>query len=157
MSAMASKRELLALEDVGWVEFIGLAESLTADQMDQAGYYPEGWSVKDLLAHIGGWQAETVQLLEQIRMGTYSSVQVDVDAFNQLIYDANKELRLLDVRAECWSAHNRMLEEWNALLEVTPVAEEWFVESGPNHYAEHVERLREWVLELSARQASLRG
>jgi hypothetical protein len=34
---------------------------------------------------------------------------------------------------------------------VTLDAEEWFVESGPMHYAEHVDRLREWVGELSAR------
>jgi hypothetical protein len=49
------------------------------------------------------------------------------------------------------SARNRMLLEWNLLPEITPKAEEWFVESGPQHYEEHMERLREWVKELQAR------
>jgi hypothetical protein len=151
MGAMATKRELLAVEDVGWTEFLGLVESLTADQMVEPGYYPEGWSVKDLLGHIGGWQAETVQMLEQIRMGTFTSRRVDVDAFNQQFYEANKDLPLPIVRAESWSARNRMLEEWNALPEVTPDAQEWFLESGANHYAEHHGRLGEWVGELTTR------
>jgi hypothetical protein len=150
MGAMATKRELLTAEDVGWTEFLGLVESLTADQMVEPGYYPEGWSVKDLLGHIGSWQAEAVQVLEQIRMGTFTSSRADIDALNRQFYEANKDLPLPVVRAECWSARNRMLEEWNALPEVSQDAEEWFVESGAAHYAEHNGRLREWVGELSA-------
>ena len=147
---MATKRELLALEDAGWTEFLGLVESLSAEQMEEPGYFPEGWSVKDLLAHVGGWHAETVQILEQIRMETYRPARVDVDAVNQLIYEANREVPLPDVRAECFAAHNRMLEEWGLLPSVTGDAEEWFVESGSRHYEEHVGRLREWVGELIA-------
>jgi Mycothiol maleylpyruvate isomerase N-terminal domain len=150
MGAMATKRELQRAEDVAWTEFLGLVESLTADQMVEPGYYPEGWSVKDLLGHIGSWQAEAVQVLEQIRMGTFTSSRIDIDALNRQFYEANKELPLPVVRAECWSARNRMLEEWNVLSEVTQDAEEWFVESGAAHYAEHMGRLREWVGELSA-------
>jgi hypothetical protein len=150
MGAMATKRELQRAEDVAWTEFLGLVESLTADQMVEPGYYPEGWSVKDLLGHIGSWQAEAVQVLEQIRMGTFTSSRIDIDALNRQFYEANKELPLPVVRAECWSARNRMLEEWNVLPEVTQDAEEWFVESGAAHYAEHKGRLREWVGELSA-------
>ncbi|HYT80648.1 MAG TPA: maleylpyruvate isomerase N-terminal domain-containing protein, partial [Actinomycetota bacterium] len=101
---MATKRDLLAAEDVGWTEFLWLVESLTAEQMQEPGYLAEGWSVKDLLGHIGAWQAETVQVLEQIRMGTYTPRWVDVDAFNQRFYQANRDLPLPVVRAECWSA-----------------------------------------------------
>lgn len=148
---MSTKRELFAAEEAGWIEFLGLVESLTAEQMEEPGYFPEGWSVKDLVAHIGSWQAETVQVLEQIRMGTFVGGRIDVDALNGRFYEANRDLPLSVVRAECWSARNRMLVEWNVLPEVTREAEEWFVESGSNHYAEHVDRLREWVAQLSAR------
>ena len=151
MGPVATKRELLAAEDAGWTEFLALIESVSPEQSEEPGYFLEGWSVKDLLAHVGGWQAETVQVLEQIRMETYEPQQVDVEAFNQLIYEANRDLPLPDVRAEFYSARNRMLEEWNALPRVTADAEEWFVESGPNHYEEHVGRLRAWMGELSAR------
>ena len=149
-AAMVTKRELMRAEDAGWSELIGLAESLTPAEMEQPGYCPEGWCVKDLLAHIGSWQAEAGQILEQIRMGTYRGRPVDVDAMNKEFFEANKDLPLPVVRAEAWAARNRMLSEWNELPEVTPDAEEWFRESGPEHYQEHLPRLREWVKELRA-------
>ena len=147
-AAMATKRELLRSEDAGWSELIGLIESLSPAEMEQPGYYPEGWSVKDLMAHIGSWQAEAGQILQQIRMGTYRGRPVDVDGMNKRFYEANKDLPLSVVRAELWAARNRMLSEWSDLPEVNLEAEEWFVESGPEHYEEHLPRLREWVKEL---------
>jgi hypothetical protein len=146
--AMASKRELQRSEDGGWSELMGLTESLSPADIEKPGYFAEGWSVKDLLAHIGSWQAEAGQILEQIRMGTYRDGPTDVEAMNQVFYEANKELPLPIVKAELWSARNRMLSEWNDLGEVTPKAEEWFRESGPAHYEEHLPRLRDWAREL---------
>ena len=49
-------------------------------------------------------------------------------------------------RATCGSefvaARQRMVEEFGAMPELTPEAWEWFEESGPLHYAKHVEDLR---------------
>jgi Mycothiol maleylpyruvate isomerase N-terminal domain len=151
MAAMTTKRELQAAEDAGWVELNGLIESLTPAQMEEPGYFPEGWSVKDLMAHIGSWQAEAGQVLEQIRMGSFRDEPVDVDKMNAFFIEANQDLPLSVVRAEMFSARNRMLSELGTLPEITPKAEEWFVESGAEHYAEHIERLREWEQELRAR------
>jgi hypothetical protein len=151
MAAMVTKRELLAAEDAGWNELNGLIESLTPAQMEEPGYFTEGWSVKDLMAHIGSWQAEAGQVLQQIRFGTFRDDPVDVDAMNALFFEANHDLPLSVVRAEMFSARNRLLTEWNALPEITPKAEEWFVESGPEHYQEHIEPLRKWVEELRSR------
>jgi Mycothiol maleylpyruvate isomerase N-terminal domain len=141
---MDRKRELAAAEDAAWVELWGLMESAGPDRVDEPGY-SEDWSLKDLMAHIGCWQAEAVQVLEQVRNGTYSPRQIDVDTMNQGFYEANRDLPVSVVRAEMWSARNRMLQEWGALPEVTPKAEEWFVESGAEHYGEHLPRLREWL------------
>jgi mycothiol maleylpyruvate isomerase-like protein len=151
---MGRFRELLRDEDAAWKELIDLLESLTPDQVEEPGYVPEGWSVKDLMAHIGSWAAEAGQMLERIRVGTYTDDRVDVDAMNARFYEANKDLPLGVVRAEMWSARTRMLTEWAALPEITPEAEEWFVESGANHYREHIPRLGEWVEELRARGSS---
>jgi len=147
-ATVTTKRELLRAEDAGWSELIGLIESPSPAEIEQPGYFPEGWSVKDLMAHIGSWQAEAGQILQQIRMGTYRGRPVDVDAMNQQFYEANKDLPLPVVRAEAWAARNRMLAEWAELTEITPDAEDWFRESGPEHYDEHLPRLREWVKEL---------
>lgn len=142
---MATKRELARAEDAGWAELIGLVEPLTTTQAEEPGYFEEGWSVKDLMAHIGSWLAEAGLMLEQIRWGTYQPRNLDVDAMNQQFYEANKDLPWPLVRAECWSGRTRMLVECNKLEELTSEAESWFVESGPQHYDEHLPRLREWV------------
>lgn len=149
---MAGKRELAAAEDAAWGELLGQLESLSPAQLVEPGYYPEGWSAKDLMAHIGSWQAEAGIILQQIRNGTYRDVEVDVDEYNQRFHEANAGLPLPVVWAEMVSARTRMITEWNRLPEVTPKAGEWFLECGEEHYGEHLPRLREWAAELLSRR-----
>ena len=148
---MATKRELCLAEDQKWSELIGVLESMSPGQLEEPGYYPEGWSAKDLMAHIASWQAEATQILEQLRYDTYRKADLDVDAMNKAFYEANRDLPLSIVRAELWAARTRMLTEFNQLPEVTPLAEEWFAESGPKHYDEHLPRLREWTKQAATR------
>jgi hypothetical protein len=145
---VATKQELSRAEDKGWSELNGLVESLTVDQIEERGYYLEGWTVKDLLAHLAAWMAEAAKILTQVHHGTYRKQDLDVDALNEEFYQANRDLPLPVVRAQAFSARNRMLVELNAITELSPVAAEWFEESGPRHYQEHLPRLREWVDEL---------
>ena len=149
---MARKTELAREEDAGWAEFESLLEDLTPAQCEEPGYLADGWSVKDVMAHVGAWMGEAARELQRMRMGTYESRPIDVDAMNREFYEANRDLPLHLVRAELWSARTRMLQEWNALPEITPVAEEWFRESGALHYREHIDLLREWTDELRSRR-----
>src|SRR5262249_58048580 len=96
-------------------------------------------------------------VLEQINNGTFADAPVDVDALNARFFEANRDLPLAVVQAESWAARTRMLTEFGHLAEVTPAAESWFVESGAEHYAEHLPRLREWLAELAARAPLNRG
>jgi hypothetical protein len=89
----------MAAEDAGWDELHALMDSLTAEAAEQAGYYPEGWSAKDLLAHIGSWLAEAGVFLLRIRVGTYTPEEVDVDAMNRTFLELMKDVPLQTVRA----------------------------------------------------------
>jgi hypothetical protein len=148
---MASRRELYQAEDAAWEELLDVVESFTQGQLEEPGYFEEGWSAKDLLAHIGCWQAEAGRVLVQIQMGTFDPGGVDVEALNQQFYESNKDLPLSVVRAECWAARTRMITELNELPEVSKEAEEWFVESGAVHYQEHLPRLRAWLDKVRSR------
>ena len=148
---MTTKAELFAAEDAGWIEFRDALAALSLDRYELPGYYAEGWSVKDLIGHIGAWAAEAQCVLEQIRNGTFDDSPVDVDALNRRFFETNRDLPLSVVRAEGWAAHTRMLTEFGRLPEVTPAAESWFVEGGVEHYGEHLPRLREWAAELLGR------
>ena len=144
----AATSELLASENEGWTELHELIDSLTPPQVELPGYYSEGWSAKDLVAHIGAWLAEAGICLERIAAGTYRSEEIDVDAMNRASLEAMRGLPFRTVHAQAWAARTRMLAVWRTLPEPTPDAAFWIRKAGPEHYAQHLLRLREWVAEL---------
>ena len=144
----APKHELMAEEDRLWSELHALVESLPMDEVTTPGYFAEGWSAKDLLAHIGSWLAEAGAILEQIRFGTYRPEEIVVDTMNREFYEAMKDVPFTTVRSQAQAARSRMLSAWGALPEDTADAERWIRKAGPEHYSEHLPRLKDWLVEL---------
>ena len=132
-----------------WVELQDLVRSLPEADVGTPGYFEEGWSAKDLVAHVGSWLAEAGVVLERIRFGTYRSEEIDIDVMNQRFYEAMKDVPFGTVRAQASVARTRMLRAWEPVAENTPDVERWIRKAGPEHYAEHLPRLREWVASLS--------
>jgi Mycothiol maleylpyruvate isomerase N-terminal domain len=141
-SAMTEEEQRL------WTELHRLVDSLPEDKVAEPGYFTEGWSAKDLLAHIGSWLAEAGVVLEQIRFGTYRPEEIDIDAMNKAFHDAMRDVAFSDVRAQGVASRNRMLGAWRSLAEDSAEADRWISKAGPEHYAEHLPRLREWASEL---------
>jgi hypothetical protein len=61
-----------------------------------------------------------------------------------------RDVDFRDVRSQTVAARSRMLSAWRSLPEPSPEADRWISKSGPDHYAEHLPRLKEWVGELGA-------
>ena len=138
----------MAAEDAGWDELHELMDSLTLEEAEKPGYYPEGWSAKDLLSHIGSWLAEAGVFLLRIRVGTYKLEEIDVDAMNRTFLEIMKDVPLQTVRAQASAERARMLLAWGELPELTPEAAFWIQKAGAEHYGEHLPGLREWVTQL---------
>jgi hypothetical protein len=138
----------MAAEERLWTELHRLVDSLPEEKVAEPGYFAEGWSAKDLVAHIGSWLAEAGLVLEQIRFGTFRPEEIDIDTMNKTFHDAMYDVAFRDVRAQGIAARNRMLRAWRSLPEDSPEADRWISKAGPEHYAEHLPRLREWVREL---------
>jgi hypothetical protein len=147
---MATTTDLMTAEDAGWDELHALVDSLTPEEAERPGYYEEGWSASDMLAHIGSWLAAAGAVLERIRAGTYQPEEVDVDAWNEGFLRAAKGVPFRDVKVQAFASRARMLQAWNELDELTPDAIFWIAKAGANHYGEHLPRLRAWVSELHA-------
>jgi hypothetical protein len=150
MSPSDAAPELMQAEDRLWTELHGLVDSLPPNLVGEPGYFEEGWSAKDLIAHIGGWLAEAGAVLEQIRFGTYRPEDVDIDATNAQVYAAMRDVSFTDIRSQGIAARNRMLRAWRSLPESSAEADRWISKAGPEHYEEHLPRLREWVKEVGA-------
>lgn len=138
----------MAEEERLWTELHGLVDSLSADEVAASGYFVEGWSAKDLIAHIGSWLAEAGVVLERVRSGTYRPEEIDIQAMNETFYDSMHDVEFADVRAQAIAARNRLLRAWLSLPSGSPEADRWIAKAGPEHYEEHLPRLREWVGEL---------
>jgi Mycothiol maleylpyruvate isomerase N-terminal domain len=149
---VATGAELFAQEARLWSELHVLVDSLPADEVEEPGYFEEGWSAKDLIGHIGSWSAETGVVLERIRFGTYRADEIDIDEMNRAFYQALHDVPYHDVRAQAFTARERMIRAWRSLPEPSEEADRWIAKAGPEHYAEHVPRLRDWVRELAAQR-----
>jgi Mycothiol maleylpyruvate isomerase N-terminal domain len=149
MSQTGSDGALQEEEDRLWAELRQLIDGLPADQVERVGYFAEGWSAKDLIAHIGSWLAEAGVVLERIRFGTYRPDEIDIDATNKTFFDLMHDVAYRDVQAQAVAARTRMLSAWRSLPAGSPEAARWIGKAGPDHYAEHLPRLKEWVAELA--------
>jgi hypothetical protein len=141
---MDRRAELLRAEDQGWGRLDALLGEIPDDRMTEPGL-TEDWTVKDLLGHLAYWMAEAAHVFERQHYNTYEKSSLDVDAINEDVYQAMKDLELPTVRTELESARVRMLQEFWALPDLTPEAEEWFVDSGAGHMDEHLPDLERFV------------
>jgi hypothetical protein len=143
----------LDAEREGWYELADLVRSLSADECLAPGYYRDpDWSVRDVAGHIGTWLAEAEVQLERITVGTYEGHDVDIDALNASFLAALSDQPWEVAWIQANAGRTRMLQAWVGLPEITDEAAWWIRKSGPDHYAEHLPRLREWAAELIARR-----
>jgi hypothetical protein len=139
-------------EAEAWHRLHHVIDRLTPEMADVPGYFAEGWTAKDAVAHIGTWMAEGAAMLRRIASGTYREGEIDVDAENERFLAAMRGIPLDTVHLQAAAAHAELLRAWAELLEITPAAAFWVRKAGPDHVLEHLPRLEEWVEELAARR-----
>ena len=142
----------LAGEREGWERLHAVIRRLTPELAVEPGYYTEGWTAKDAIAHIGTWMAEGAQMLRRIAAGTYREGEINVDAENERFLAAMHDVPYDTVHLQAASARAELLRAWADLPEVTPAAEFWIRKAGPEHLEEHLPRLEAWVEELTSRR-----
>jgi hypothetical protein len=138
-------------EAEGWQRVHAAISRLTPEAPSIPGYFEEGWTAKDAVAHLGTWMAEGAQVLRQIAAGTYHEGVLDVDAANARFLEAMHDVPLDTVHLQLTAARHQLLAAWAELPEITPAARYWIVKAGPEHVAEHLPRLEAWVEELRHR------
>ena len=142
----------LAGEAEAWHRLHDVIDRITPEMAAEPGYFEEGWTAKDAVAHLGTWMARGGTMLRQIAAGTYREGEIDVDAENQRFLDAMRDVPLETVHLQAAAAHGELLSAWAQLPEITVEAAYWVRKAGPEHYAEHLPRLEHWVDELARRR-----
>jgi hypothetical protein len=137
-------------EDSLWHELRDTLAQFSPGEAIRPGYFVEGWSAKDALAHVGTWLAEAGAALERMRSGGGSPPPSDdeVEALNQRFHEAMRDVPLDVVKAQASAARWRMLHALVELPSRPPEAAAWVRKSGPDHYREHLPRLQAWLQEV---------
>lgn len=146
-----NKPQLLARLDKAWSAFKQSWAGLTDDQMQEPGVVGE-WSVKDIIAHVAGWEEEALKNLPLInlcvRPPRYADLYGGIDAFNAQMTERNRDLTLAGARSRLEETHQRLI----SYLETVPVelitTETRFRKrlrlDTYAHYPEHTRAILDW-------------
>jgi hypothetical protein len=136
---------LLADEERGWLALTEVFGDVPADRFDEPSVTDEGWSPKDVMYHVAAWSEEAAKVLGRIAAGTHREGDPDVQALNEEWFEAGRGLDGDVVRIRFAKGRVAMRQVFSTLTEVDATAWEWFEESGPRHYAEHLPDLRSFL------------
>lgn len=109
--------------------------------------------MKDLLGHMAFWCDESARVLAEIGRGTWDGDDPErepgrIDRMNRDAVERMRRAEIDAVRRALRDGRAAMLTAFGALGEIPPEADEWFDESGPTHYAEHLPDLERWASRL---------
>jgi hypothetical protein len=136
---------LLAEEERGWLELTDVFGDVPPDRFDEPSVTDEGWSPKDDMYHVAAWSEEAAKVLGRIAAGTHRESDPDIQALNEEWFEQGRGLEDDVVRIRFSKGRVAMRQVFSRLPEVDPSAWEWFEESGPCHYAEHLPDLRSFL------------
>jgi hypothetical protein len=155
-----SKAELLEEIQMEWELLEALLMELDEEQMLDT-RAQDGWSVKDILAHITFWERLALDRMYAARDGKPIQIELvgswDVDGLNTQTYNENKERPLDEVLADTQNIHSELmnvLEGSEAAFIEGPLPFDWaegtpvwrFVgENTSWHYKEHRQALEAWI------------
>jgi hypothetical protein len=134
--------ELLADEDRLWLEHTEVFGDVAPERYDEPSETAERWSPKDVMYHVAAWAEEAATVLGRIAAGTYTSRDPDTQALNEEWFEMGRGLDDDVVRIRFAKGRTAMRQAFTRLSDVDAAAWEWFEESGPRHYEEHLPDLR---------------
>ena len=145
------KDQLINKLEQAWEAFTESFTGLTDEQMVEPGV-TEDWSVKDILAHVTGWEEESLKhiphILQGIQPPRYSIAYGGIDAFNALKTEEKKGLSISEIRKQLYDTHQKLVDY------IKTVPEEQFTSTTRfwrrlrldtySHYPVHANAIREW-------------
>jgi hypothetical protein len=136
---------LLADEERGWLALTEVFGDVPPDRFDEPSVTDEGWSPKDVMYHVAAWSDEAAKVLGRIAAGTHRENDPDIQALNEGWFEEGRGLGDDVVRIRFAKGRVAMRQVFSKLAEVDANAWEWFEESGPRHYEEHLPDLRSFL------------
>jgi hypothetical protein len=145
------RQQLLTRLETAWTAFTASYAGLSDIQLSEPGV-TNGWSVRDIIAHVTIWEEEALKHLPHIMEGgrppRYSVTYGGIDAFNAQMVARRKEIPLTDILRHQDDTHQRLI----ALIRTLPeehITRETRVRrrirlDSYSHYPIHTKAILEW-------------
>ncbi len=145
------KQQLLDKLDRAWTDLRQSYAGLSEAQLTRPGV-TEGWSVKDILAHVTTWEQEALKYLPLIlrgeRLPRYKDLYGGIDAFNAQMTAEKKNLPLSEVLQQLDDTHRRLVAAIQSAPEDQIASETPFHRrvrlDTYSHYPIHARDIRAW-------------
>jgi uncharacterized protein (TIGR03083 family) len=137
--------------DIAWRDFHASYAGLSDDELMIPGV-TEGWSVRDLLAHVAVWDGEALRFLPGIvaegRGAGYDTYEGGIDAFNRRASEEHRDQSLAGIRQELAERHEQLLAYLRSLSDAQisgnmPFRERLAADTW-DHYPDHAAAIRAW-------------
>lgn len=133
-------------------DIVRLYQSVPVNAIEEA-VLPNGWSVKDVIAHLAAWEWRCASLLEQsFTSDALLKADPDVDALNREFYEERQAWSWEEVEYDFRAAHRALIKAIHDLpadrLSDT-IVQQTIAEETWQHYADHLPELEHWHKNVS--------
>ena len=147
---MTSKQELLNQAAREYKSFHESLQGLNEEHLNEV--WLGTWSIKDIVAHITGWQAELAPALERLARGERPVPEgvsyEDVDAWNAKFAAARRGAAAADLLLELDKSHEHFMRLADTIPEARFAPDRTAYKivdlNSAHHYKEHGEQIRAW-------------
>ena len=136
---MVDRDELTRRDADGWRAFEALLSAVPTVRRETPDL-DDGWSVKDVLWHMGYWWED---FRRSVETGDWSEGEETTDEVNTREQEISRSKTWNEVRATVLSRREAMLAAWRAIPEVSEEVARSFLSETVEHYDEHRPQLRE--------------
>lgn len=158
-----NRQQLLSRMETAWTSLQESFSGLTDVQLAEPGV-TEGWSVRDILAHVSTWEEEALKYLPVIvnggtppRYRQYGGI----NAFNAHMTARKQSLALADVMSQLHATHRQILDYFQNVPEEQFITETRFRHrlrlDTYSHYLLHAKAIHAWREGLREHQSAQRA
>jgi hypothetical protein len=143
MGEVYSREDLLALERDRWATLMHLVNEVPESRRHETSLTPEGWSVRDLVWHLGCWNDVVTEQLQQMQAGTFDDrFDWQTEENNARFLTTGHAVTFAQALAALERSRVNVIRAMQGLDDVTPRALELFSETTYMHLDDHVPELR---------------
>ncbi len=162
MSEQPTKAELLTVINQTWADLNEIIAGLSEEQLHDTSAMSNGWSYKDIMAHVSAWELLAMDRINAATTGEPIKFEVIesenfANDFNADVYEKNKDRPFVDIVEDFHKIHREFVAQIegldeNVLPEKLPF--DWagdltyqvLISANTHwHYNEHIEASEKWL------------